>query len=122
MKKIGKIYSTPQIKKHLASLKAAYNENQAVTPEMIEEMKEMRECFIEIKQPTLVKSIRLVYEYLQINESLDDLPFWEAEEIVIDEENPSYTYYLGLLENPSNKFNREEIRELNSLLKEMAQA
>lgn len=110
------------IKEHIKELRAAYMEHKEVTGEMIDKMKEMRELFKELEQPTIVKSIRLAYEHIGNHGSLDNLPYWEAEEIEIDAENSSYDYYLGLLMNPTNKYNREEIKELNIHLKEMADA
>ncbi|WMX13549.1 MULTISPECIES: hypothetical protein [unclassified Aureispira] len=110
------------IKEIIKGLVTAYKTNKEVTPEMIEQMKAMRELFKELEQPTIVKSIRLAYEHIGNHGSLDNLPYWEEEEIELDEENSSFEYYLGLLTNPTNKYNREEIKELNVLLKEIAEA
>ena len=106
------------IKQHLENLKGAYQENKEVTTAMIDEMKEVRELFKVLEQPTIVKSIRLVYEHIENHENLDGLSYWETEEIELDDENSSFEYYIGLLTNPTNKYNREEIKELNILLKE----
>jgi hypothetical protein len=105
------------IRSKIEALQAAYRQHKEVTAEMIEEMKALRELFKEIKQPTIVKSIRLVYEHLDAYQTLDNLSYWEEEEIELDEENSSFEYYIGLLTNPTNKYNREEIKELNALLK-----
>jgi hypothetical protein len=105
------------IKEIIKELVATYKEHKEVKPEMIEQMKAMRELFKELEQPTIVKSIRLTYEHLGTHGSLDNLTYWEEEEIELDEENSSFEYYLGLLTNPTNKYNREEIKELNILLK-----
>lgn len=110
------------IKEIIKELVVAYKAKKEVTPEMIEQMKAMRELFKELEKPTIVKSIRLAYEHIGNHGSLDNLSYWEAEEIELDEENSSYEYYLGLLTNPTNKYNREEIKELNILLKEIAEA
>lgn len=108
------------IREQIESLKTAYQNEKAVTEEMINDMKALRESFKVLEQPTIVKSIRLVYEHLASHDSLDNLSYWEEEEISL-EETPSFEYYLGLLTNPTNKYNREEIKELNILLKEMAE-
>jgi hypothetical protein len=121
MKKADKVTSTPQIQAHLKNLLAALAEHNAVTPEMVVEMKEMRERFIEIEQPTIVKSIRLVYEHLEAYDTINNLSYWAEEEIELDNENSGYEYYLGLLKNPGNKYNREEIKEINVLLKTFGQ-
>lgn len=105
------------IKEIIQELVTAYRTNKEVKPEMIEQMKAMRELFKDLEQPTIVKSIRLAYEHLDNHGSLDNLTYWEDEEIELDEENSSFEYYLGLLINPTNKYNREEIKELNLLLK-----
>ncbi|BDS10184.1 hypothetical protein [Aureispira anguillae] len=110
------------IKEQVKELKAAYQTEKEVTAAMIEQMKAVRELFKELEQPTIVKSIRLAYEHITNHGNLDNLPYWETEEIELDEENSSFEYYLGLLTNPTNKYNREEIKELNILLKEMADA
>lgn len=110
------------IKEIIKELVAAYKTDKKVTPEMIEQMKAMRELFKELEQPTIVKSIRLTYEHLGNYGSLDNLTYWEEEEIELDEENSSFEYYLGLLTNPTNKYNREEIKELNILLKGIPEA
>ncbi len=117
MKKVEKVSSTPEIKAHLNNLLATLAETKKVTAEMIDEMKAMRELFIDINQPTIVKSIRLVYEHISAYETLNNLSYWEQEEIELTDENSGYEYFLGLLKNPTNKYNREEIKEINVLLK-----
>ena len=109
------------INAQIQRLKDAYHSNKAVNGDMIEEMKALRELFKKAEQPTIVKSIRLVYEHIEQHESLDNLAYWEEEEIELDEETPSFVYYIDLLTNPSNKYNREEIKELNIQLKELAE-
>ena len=105
------------IKTKIEALQAAYKSHKEVNAAMVEDMKALRELFKELKQPTIVKSIRLVYEHLGTYNTLDNLSYWETEEIELDEENSSFEYYIGLLTNPTNKYNREEIKELNVLLK-----
>ncbi|MBL4648771.1 MAG: hypothetical protein JKY03_03500 [Aureispira sp.] len=117
MKKTVEKDITNSIKEIIQELVTAYRTNKEVNPEMIEQMKAMRELFKELEQPTIVKSVRLAYEHIGNHGSLDNLTYWEDEEIELDEENSSFEYYLGLLTNPTNKYNREEIKELNVLLK-----
>ena len=109
------------VKAKVEALEAAYNDHKEVTPAMIEELKALRELFKEIQKPTVVKSIRLVYEHIEAYGSLDNLKYWDEEEIELDDENSSFVYYIGLLINPTNKYNREEIKELNILLKTFGQ-
>lgn len=109
------------VKAKVEALQVAYKEHNDVTPAMIEELKALRELFKDIQKPTIVKSIRLVYEHIEMHGSLDNLKYWEEEEIELDAENSSFAYYIGLLNNPTNKYNREEIKELNVLLKTFGQ-
>lgn len=109
------------IKTNIEALQTAYKNHKAVTPKIIKELKALRELFKELKQPTVVKSIRLVYEHLEAYDTLDNLKYWQEEEIELDEENTSFIYYTGLLTNPTNKYNREEIKELNVQLKEFGE-
>lgn len=120
MKKTVDKNSIGTIKQHIDELGAAYKKEQKVTDKMIKQMKEMREVFKEMQLPTIVKSVRLTYEHIENYGSLDNLPYWEDEEVEIDEEHSSFEYYLDLLSNPTNKYNREEIKELNNLLKDIA--
>ena len=121
-KTIEKSVVVAQTKKMIVALKSAYKANKEVSPEMIEEMKALRELFKDLQQPTIVKSVRLTYEHIGIHGNLDNLSYWEEEEIEIDADNSSFEYYLGLLTNPTNKYNREEIKELNILLKGFAES
>ncbi len=109
------------VKAKVEALQAAYSDHKNVTPAMIEDLKALRELFKELQKPTVVKSIRLVYEHIEAYGSLDNLKYWEEEEIELDDENSSFAYYIGLLTNPTNKYNREEIKELNVLLKTFGQ-
>lgn len=106
----------------IEAIRTAYQTEQTVSEAIIEEMKALRELFKKTEQqPTIVKSIRLVYEHIENHGSLDNLRYWEEEEIELDEANPSFLYFIGLLTNPTNKYNREEIKELNLQLKEIAE-
>jgi hypothetical protein len=120
-KTIDKVLVSNKMIKILDDLKVAFNANE-VNEEMIEQMKTLRELFKEIELPTIVKSIRLTYEHLSVHANLDNLPYWEQEEIEIDEQNTSINYYLDLLYNPNNKYNKEEIKEMNVMLKEIAES
>ena len=84
------------IKRWIKELKDAYAEHQTVTEEMIEKMKKLRERFIDYNQPTIVKSIRLTYEYVERFEKFEVtfVDEEEEEEIVAD-----YPYFLGLITN-----------------------
>jgi hypothetical protein len=109
------------MKQILDELKSSFQKNKEVTDDVVVKMKELRELYKEIQQPTMVKSIRLTYEHLLNFGTLDNLTYWETEEIELDDECTSIGYYFDLLYKPFNKYNREEIKEINILLKEMAE-
>ena len=104
----------------LDSIKSSFSA-EAYNEETLAQMKELREMFKAVQQPTIVKSVRLVYEHLSEYGNLDSLPYWEQEEIELDNQQTSICYYLDLLYNPSNKYNKEEIKEINAMLKEIAE-
>jgi len=92
-------------------IKNAYANDNGISKEVVSKMQELRNLFIEQEQPTLVKSIRLVYEYAEAFDGFS-IDAWEEEGGL-----GSFDYYLGLLENFNNKYNKEEIKALNVFLK-----
>jgi hypothetical protein len=101
----------PRIPKYLEDIKNSYLENNNFSDDVVAKMKELREIYKEHKQPTLVKSVRLVYEFAADFDGFH-IQLWEDENDI-----SSLEYYLDLLSNPFNKYNREEIKELNNYLK-----
>lgn len=111
-KKDGKKIEDQRVFDLINAIRAAYADNkQEISGSVVEKMQELRNVFIELQHPTLVKSVRLVYEYAAEFGAFSIEP-WEE-----DTETNSFEYYLELLENPFNKYNREEIKELNNFLK-----
>jgi hypothetical protein len=110
----------PKIKTIINQLLELNAQEEQVTPAMIELMKTMRELFIELEQPTIVKSIRLAFQHIEKFGNLDNLPYWSDEELEFDMTASTYEYYIRLMLNPLNRFNKEEIKEINIQLKEMA--
>lgn len=106
-------FDHPRILGMIEGLRRQYQENGKITAKMIEEMKVLRELFIELEQPTIVKSIRLSYEHAQKYAGKFDPRYLDEES-----EQSEFDYYLDLLTNPANKYNRDEIKELNLLLKD----
>lgn len=104
----------PELMKSIKDIQSIFTENKDRN-EGIEKMKKLREEFKALKLPTVVKGIRLVYEYLESNENLDGLSYWEEEEIDLEGEN-SVNYFLDLLNNPENKYNKEELLLINESL------
>lgn len=89
----------------------------------IKALKEIRPFAQEEVDPLVTKSLRFAYQYLEENGEFDL-------EIVVDEDeegNPilmedpddaqNMNYYLQLLIDSANEYNRNEIREINSQLK-----
>lgn len=90
---------------------------------LINDLKALRETALLEKDPLVVKVLRLTYEYLEENEAFDvQAQFEEDEEgnniaIEIDDQN-NLVYLLELLTNAEQKFNREEIKDYRTSLKE----
>jgi hypothetical protein len=71
----------------------------------------LQELYIEFEQPTLVKSIRLVCEYAEAFEVFK-IDAWEEEGGM-----SSLDYFLYLLNNAHNKYNKDELKSLNTYIK-----
>lgn len=115
-----------RIARYIGEIKTLYLQHKATHPQIIEQMQLLREVFIEHEQPTLVKSLRLAYEHL---EKFGDykIEYWGHDESLSEDgealaaaasEISAFEYFLDLLANPSNKYNRDEIKEVNLLLKD----
>ena len=110
-KKEEKKNRDPKVVNLVEKIKAAFAKDKGFSKNVVAAMHELRNLFIEQEQPTLVKSIRLVYEYAEAFEDFS-VDAWEEEGGL-----GSFDYYLGLLENSNNKYNKEEIKALNNYLK-----
>ena len=111
MKKEEKKIRDARIPEMIAAIKKAFKSDKGFSDEVVSKMQELRAVFIELEQPTLVKSIRLVYEYAQTFDGFS-IDLWEEES-----KDGSLNYFLDLIENAHNKYNREEIKALNVFLK-----
>jgi hypothetical protein len=110
-KKEEKKNRDPKVVDLVDKIKDAFANDNGFSKNVVSAMQELRSLFIEQEQPTLVKSIRLVYEYAEAFDSFS-IDAWEEEGGL-----GSFDYYLGLLENSNNKYNKEEIKALNNYLK-----
>ncbi len=110
-KKEEKKNRDPKVVDLVEKIKDAFAKDNSFSQNVVSAMQELRNLFIEQEQPTLVKSIRLVYEYAEAFDSFS-IDAWEEEGGLV-----SFDYYLGLLENSNNKYNKEEIKALNIYLK-----
>jgi hypothetical protein len=94
------------------------------TESLVPEFKKLREYALAEADPLVTKVLRLMYEYLEENDSAFDLKVQYEE----DEEGNEYPleisdsenlcYLLNLLKKSDNKINREEIKEYRTALKE----
>ena len=90
---------------------------------IIESLKEIREFALKETDPLLAKVCRLSYEYIAENDCFDHTVEKEeddeGEEFLLepgtDAEN--LTYLLQLIRQSENDFNREEIKEMRTWLK-----
>jgi hypothetical protein len=93
-----------------------YNKNSLSSAELIDELNMLREMVKENDQdPLVVKAIRLTYEYIEMNGEFNIQFLEERNEEDIDD----FIYLLNLLEHAENEYNREELREVCNVLKEM---
>jgi hypothetical protein len=81
------------------SLTQDYLKNGA-SEKVINDLKNLRNYFIEIKDPTLTKIIRLTYEYLESNEDFDIV----LEDFEEDSDVNSFEYLMQLVANYDNDY------------------
>lgn len=92
-------------------------------PNLVEDLRELREIALKEQDPLVTKVLRLTYEYLSANESFDvEAQYDEDEEgneypIEVDDKE-NLLYLLNLLKNADHKINREEIKDYRTALKE----
>ncbi len=110
-KKDDKKNRDPRVIQLVEQIKKAYKKDKKFSEDVVNTMKELRQIFIELEQPAIVKAIRLVYEYAETFKGFV-IELWEE-----DSETTSLEYFVGLLDNFHNKYNREEIRAINVFLK-----
>lgn len=78
-----------------------------------EALMELREVYKAAEDPTLTKVCRLAAEHITENQGFLVDVFEEDRE---EGDETSFEYFLSLLHDPNNKFNREEIKEYRTLL------
>lgn len=92
-------------------------------PNVVDDLKELREQALKEQDPLVVKVLRLTYEYLIDRDAFDvQAQFEEDEEgneypIEIDDKE-NMLYLLNLLKNAEHKINREEIKDYRTSLKQ----
>jgi len=93
------------------SIKKALSAEEIKIEKVVELLKELREFFkLNNNEPAYVKMIRLAYEDLENNGSYSYL--------FLEEENwqANLEYFVDLLADHKNKYNREELYEIRQLM------
>lgn len=103
--------NTYKMKDLIAKIKTTLEKEGVNSVKLIEQLKELREYIkSNLKEPSYVKMVRLAYEDIEANE---DYTF-----LFIEEEDGKYNlaYFLDLLADCGNKYNREELQEIRNLM------
>lgn len=107
----------------IQKLQKELDKNGFDSEKVIKELKAIRPFAQEEVDPLVTKSLRLAYQFIEENENFDI-------QIVVDEDeegNPilmenaddkeNMSYYIQLLLDSANEYNRNEIRDINQQLK-----
>jgi hypothetical protein len=100
-----------RVKELIQDINTKFKSKKEFSPSLIQLLKDLRAEFIQLEEPSIVKSIRLVYEFIEKNDSFL-IDAWESDGVMT-----SFEYYMGLLSKYDNKYNKEEIKSLNDYLK-----
>jgi hypothetical protein len=90
---------------------------------IVASLTEIRELALKETDPLLVKVTRLAYEYITENDcfshTVEKIEDEEGEEELIEPgtDSENLTYLLQLIKKSENEFNREEIKEMRTWLK-----
>lgn len=119
----------------IKEIKANIAEN-GITKDIIEDLKTLRKIVVDENQPLLAKTLRLIYQHIDANDTFnipipEDEPIDEddsvdglevEQETIVTEINPveSLDYLLSNLLEPDNKMNIADIRDFVAKLKEEA--
>lgn len=120
----GKLYlmKTAIANEQLDAIIKKVEKSGVEAPNIIEDLKALRELAIKEQDPLVVKVLRLTYEFISENECFDVAAQYEEDEegneypIEIDDKE-NLLYLLNLLKNAEHKINREEIKDYRSSLK-----
>lgn len=103
----------PQGREILQKIKDIHKEKGLDVEALVPEMVSLRERALVLKDPTLVKIIRLAFEHLKEHGEFK-VEYVDPEEVG---GLSNFEYLLGLLTDPDNKYNREELQEFRDYLK-----
>jgi hypothetical protein len=92
-------------------------------PNLVEDLRALREVALKEQDPLVTKVLRLTYEYLSQNESFDVEAQYDEDEEGNEyplevEDKDNLLYLLDLLKNAEHPINREEIKDYRTALKE----
>jgi hypothetical protein len=119
---IGIFMRTGLANQKLDAIISKVEQNGVTAPNLIEDLKELRESALLEQDALVVKVLRLTYEFLDENQGFDVEAQYEEDEegneypIEIDEKD-NLLYLLNLLKNAEHKINREEIKDYRTALK-----
>lgn len=100
--------------KKMNAIKEAVKKNSLDNEQLIAELQELRELVKDQDpDPLVVKSLRLTYEYLEMNGKFN-IQFLDEED---DLGMSDFEYLLELIGNAENESNREELREYVTAIK-----
>jgi hypothetical protein len=99
-----------QYDKKVSELRKLVSYEKLDLPKIIGLMKEIRDIVKAVGDPLVVKTLRLVYENIEKNGELS-MQYLEDEEDLNNLE-----YFVDLLKDTTNKYNREELEEIMGLL------
>ncbi len=95
-----------QYNKKVSELRKLVSYEQLDIEKIVSLMKEIREIVKSVGDPLVVKTIRLAYENIEANKEL-------AIEYLEDQEDlNNLEYFVDLLKDAQNKYNRDEIEDI----------
>lgn len=92
-----------------------YKKNGLDAKKLVPMLKEIREQYKEEKKPFLVKMTRLCFEHIERHDGKFVADIFEDRE---EGDTPAFEYFITLLKDPENKYNREELDEFTEIFKE----
>ncbi|MCJ8289714.1 MAG: hypothetical protein HRT58_04130 [Crocinitomicaceae bacterium] len=96
--------------------------NGVKAPNLVDDLKELREFALKEQDPLVTKVLRLSYEFVTENGNFDVQAQFEEDEEENEypieiEEKENLLYLLNLLKKADHKINREEIKDYRTALK-----
>ena len=117
------IMKTQDANDKLDALLAKVEKKGVEAPKLIETLKELRNIALLEQDPLVVKTLRLMYEFIEENKNFNVQALYEDDdegnEYPLEiEDTENLVYLLTLLKDAEHKINREEIKDYRTVLKE----